>query len=37
LEKVFGASNVYSTQHYALTSGDRGEIDSLVCAEWPLD
>jgi hypothetical protein len=36
LEKVFGTSNVYTTQHYALASGDRGEIDSLVCAEWPL-
>lgn len=36
LEKVFGTSNVYSTQHYALASGDRGEIDSLVCAEWPM-
>ncbi len=36
LKKVFGTSNVYSTQHYALASGDRGEVDSLVCAEWPL-
>ena len=36
LKKVFGSSNVYSTQHSALASGDRGEIDSLVCAEWPL-
>lgn len=35
-KKVFGAPNVYSTQHYALASGDRGEIDSLVCAEWPV-
>lgn len=36
LEKVFGASNVHSTQHYDLSSGDHGEIDSLVCAELPL-
>lgn len=36
LEKVFGASNVYSTQHYDLASGDHGEIDSLVCGAWPL-
>ncbi len=36
LEKVFGNSNVRSTQHYALASGDRGEIDSLICTEWPL-
>ena len=36
LEKVFGASNVQSTQHYDLASGDHGEIDSLVCAEWPM-
>ncbi|MFZ2240676.1 MAG: hypothetical protein WAV90_14285 [Gordonia amarae] len=35
LAKVFGA-NVHSTQHYDLASGDHGEIDSLVCAEWPL-
>lgn len=25
-----------STQHYDLASGDHGEIDSLVCAEWPM-
>lgn len=36
LDKVFGASHVHSTQHYDLTSGNHGEIDSLVCAEWPL-
>lgn len=36
LEKVFGASNVHSTQHYDLANGAHGEIDSLVCAEWPL-
>ncbi|MGH3633533.1 MAG: hypothetical protein ACRDTS_05420 [Mycobacterium sp.] len=36
LEKVFGVSNVHSTQHYDLASGDHGEIDSLVCAGWPL-
>jgi hypothetical protein len=36
LEKVFGVSNVHSTQHYDLSSGDHGEIDSLVCAELPL-
>jgi len=36
LERVFGTGNVHSTQHYALASGDRGEIDSLVSAEWPL-
>lgn len=36
LEKVFGSSNVHSTQHYDLASGDHGEIDTLVCAEWPL-
>lgn len=35
LQKVFGA-NVHSSQHYDLASGDHGEIDSLVCAEWPL-
>ena len=36
LEKVFGTSNLYSGHHYALACGDGGEIDSLVCAEWPL-
>lgn len=36
LEKVFGASNAHSTQHYDLSSGAHGEIDTLVCAEWPL-
>jgi hypothetical protein len=36
LEKVFGDANVHSTQHYDLASGAHGEIDSLVCAEWPL-
>lgn len=36
LERVFGTANVHSTQHYALASGDRGEIDSLVSTEWPL-
>jgi hypothetical protein len=36
LEKVFGASNVHSTQHYDLASGEHGEIDTLICAEWPL-
>jgi hypothetical protein len=36
LKKVFGASSVHSTQHYALTSGDRGEIDSIIGSEWPL-
>jgi hypothetical protein len=36
LGKVFGAPNVLSTQHYALVSGDKGEIDALVCTEWPL-
>lgn len=36
LEKVFGGSTAHSTQHYDLTSGAHGEIDSLVCAEWPL-
>jgi hypothetical protein len=36
LEKVFGASNAHSTQHYDLASSAHGEIDSLVCAEWPL-
>ena len=36
LKKVLGPSNVHSTQHYDLASGDHGEIDSLVCAEWPL-
>lgn len=36
LEKVFGSSNAHSTQHYDLASGDHGEIDSFVCAEWPL-
>jgi hypothetical protein len=36
LEKVFGTSNVHSPQHNALTSGDKGEVDALVRAEWPL-
>lgn len=36
LETVFGTSHVQSTQHYDLARGDHGEIDSLVCAEWPL-
>lgn len=36
LETVFGASNARSTQHYDLSSGAHGEIDTLVCAEWPL-
>ncbi|ORA65414.1 hypothetical protein BST23_13615 [Mycolicibacterium elephantis] len=36
LEKVFGATHVHSAQHYDLSSGDHGEIDSLVCTEWPL-
>lgn len=36
LEKVFGSPNVHSTQHYDLGSGAHGEIDSLVCAQWPL-
>jgi hypothetical protein len=33
---VFGTSHVPSEQHYDLNSGDHGEIDSLVCGEWPL-
>ncbi|WP_341267958.1 hypothetical protein [Gordonia malaquae] len=36
LEAVFGASNTHSAQHYDLKSGTHGEVDSLVCAEWPL-
>ncbi|WND60043.1 hypothetical protein QQA43_30820 (plasmid) [Mycolicibacterium vanbaalenii] len=36
LEKVFGTSNVHSSQHYTLGSGGKGEIDALVCTEWPL-
>jgi hypothetical protein len=36
LAKVFGTSNVHSAQHYDLASGEHGEIDALVCAEWPL-
>ncbi|STZ25744.1 hypothetical protein [Mycolicibacterium aichiense] len=36
LKKVFTTSNVYSSQHYALASGDKGEVDALVCADWPL-
>jgi hypothetical protein len=36
LETVFGTSNVHSTQHYDLASGEHGEIDALVCTEWPL-
>ncbi|MDG5768376.1 MULTISPECIES: hypothetical protein [Mycolicibacterium] len=36
LEKVFGASHVYSSMHYDLASGEHGEIDSLACTEWPL-
>lgn len=35
LGEVFGTPNVLSTQHYALVSGDKGEIDALVCTEWP--
>ncbi|WP_237165674.1 hypothetical protein [Mycolicibacterium peregrinum] len=33
---VLGAENVRATQHYDLVSGDHGEIDTVVCAEWPL-
>ncbi|WP_255773729.1 hypothetical protein [Mycobacteroides abscessus] len=36
LEKVFGVSNVHSTQHYDPASGQHGEIDTLVASEWPL-
>ena len=36
LRTVFGQANVYSTQHYNLAAGTHGEIDSLVCTEWPL-
>ena len=36
LEKVFGSVNVHSGQHYDLASGAHGEVDSLVCAQWPL-
>ncbi|MCU1699418.1 MAG: hypothetical protein JWR34_5481 [Mycobacterium sp.] len=36
LEKVFGTSNVHSTQHYDLASDEHGEIDTLVCTAWPL-
>ncbi|NMK96203.1 hypothetical protein HHM16_11870, partial [Staphylococcus capitis] len=36
LTNVFGTSNVHPSQHYTLASGDNGEIDALVCAEWPL-
>ncbi len=36
LAKVVGHCHVHSTQHYDLSSGEHGEIDSLVCAEWPL-
>lgn len=36
LQAVFGTSNVHSAQHYDLASGQHGEIDTLVCAEWPL-
>lgn len=36
LGKVFGSANVHSTQHYDLASGAHGEIDSLVCSQWPL-
>ncbi len=36
LTKVFGTSNLRPSQHYALASGDKGEIDALVCTEWPL-
>lgn len=36
LTNVFGTSNVHPSQHYTLASGDNGETDALVCAEWPL-
>lgn len=36
LEKVFGATHVRSGHHYDLSSGEHGEVDTLVCAEWPL-
>lgn len=36
LERVFGGAHVHSTQHYDLAFGAHGEIDSLVCAQWPL-
>lgn len=36
LERVFGGAHVHSTQHYDLASGAHGEIDTLVCAQWPL-
>lgn len=36
LEKIFGAANVRSGRHYDLAAGTHGEIDALVCTEWPL-
>jgi hypothetical protein len=36
LATVFGPTNVHSGQHYDLASGEHGEVDSLVCTEWPL-
>ncbi|MDV8003132.1 hypothetical protein [Rhodococcus sp. IEGM 1408] len=35
LQGVFGG-NVRGSQYYSSTSGDSGEIDALVLAEWPL-
>lgn len=35
-ERVFGAENVHGSQHYSSLAGGDGEIDALVCAEWPL-
>lgn len=36
LQSVFGAGNVRGSQHYSSSSRGDGEIDALVCAEWPL-
>ncbi len=36
MAKVFGPSNTFPTQHYALVSKEKGEIDTLIRAEWPL-
>lgn len=36
LERVFGTTNVYGSQHYTSVAKGKGEVDALVCTEWPL-
>ncbi|MDF3313656.1 hypothetical protein P3H15_53270 [Rhodococcus sp. T2V] len=33
---MFGTANVYGSQHYISVVEDKGEVDALVCTEWPL-